>query len=147
MPYYSATILIHSPTPNFLFYISKNFTENNFYYKNLALTIYNHSMEYIQVVCGKASLLQCRRCGLDLWVRKIPWRSKWQPIPVFLLGEPHEQRRLADYSSQCCIESDITERLNRQKTDEWSKEAISSSQGIYDCFKFTSTFKFMTFSP
>ena len=31
--------------------------------------------------------LQCRRCGLDPWVGKIPWRRKWQPIPVFLPGK------------------------------------------------------------
>ena len=33
--------------------------------------------------------LQCRRCGrscgFDSWVR-IPWRRKWQPTLVFLLG-------------------------------------------------------------
>ena len=32
---------------------------------------------------GKESACQCRRhrrCGLDLWVRKIPWRRKWQPL-------------------------------------------------------------------
>ena len=23
----------------------------------------------------------------DPWVRKIPWRRKWQPTPVFLPGE------------------------------------------------------------
>ena len=27
------------------------------------------------------------RCGFDPWVRKIPWRRKWQPTPVFLPGE------------------------------------------------------------
>ena len=26
------------------------------------------------------------------------WREKWQPTPVFLPGEPHEQRSLAGYS-------------------------------------------------
>ena len=26
------------------------------------------------------------------WVRKIPWRRAWQPTPVFLPGEFHEQR-------------------------------------------------------
>ena len=26
------------------------------------------------------------RHGFDLWVRKIPWRRKWQHIPVFLTG-------------------------------------------------------------
>ena len=26
----------------------------------------------------------CRRCRFDPWVRKIPWRRAWQPLPVFL---------------------------------------------------------------
>ena len=30
-------------------------------------------------------------------VRKIPWRRAWQPTPVFLSGESHEQRNLAGY--------------------------------------------------
>ena len=45
--------------------------------------------------------LQCRRCergGLDLWVGKIPWRRKWQPTAVFLLGGSHGRRSLAGYS-------------------------------------------------
>ena len=29
------------------------------------------------------------RPGLDLWVWKMPWRAKWQPIPVFLSGKSH----------------------------------------------------------
>ena len=33
--------------------------------------------------------------GFDPWVRNIPWRRKWQPTPVFLLGKPHGQRSLA----------------------------------------------------
>ena len=28
-----------------------------------------------------------KRCGLDPWVGKIPWRRAWQPTSVFLLGE------------------------------------------------------------
>ena len=32
------------------------------------------------------------------WVRKIPWRMKWQLTPVFLPGESHGQRSLAGYS-------------------------------------------------
>ena len=35
---------------------------------------------------------------LQSWVRKIPWRRKWQPTPVFLPGESHGQRSLVDYS-------------------------------------------------
>ena len=30
----------------------------------------------------------------DPWVRKIPWKRKWQPTPVFLPGESHGQRSL-----------------------------------------------------
>ena len=32
----------------------------------------------------------------SLWDRKIPWRRKWQPTPVFLPGEFHGWRSLAD---------------------------------------------------
>jgi len=42
--------------------------------------------------------LQCRRCELDPWVRKIPCRRKWQPTPVLLPGKSHGQRSLASYS-------------------------------------------------
>ena len=38
---------------------------------------------------------QCRRRGFDPWVRKIPWRRKWQLAPVFLPGESNGQRSLA----------------------------------------------------
>ena len=31
---------------------------------------------------------QCSRHGFDPWVRKIAWRRKWQPTPVFLPGTP-----------------------------------------------------------
>ena len=40
---------------------------------------------------GKELICQFRRHKrheFDPWVRKIPWRRVWQPIPVFLLGEP-----------------------------------------------------------
>ena len=42
-------------------------------------------------VRGKEPLCQCRRHKrreFNPWVRKIPWRRAWQPIPVFLPGEP-----------------------------------------------------------
>ena len=29
--------------------------------------------------------------GFDPWVRKIPWRRKWQPTPVFLPGNPMDR--------------------------------------------------------
>ena len=40
----------------------------------------------------------CRRSRFDPWVRKIPWRRKWQPTPVFLPGKFHGQRSPAGYN-------------------------------------------------
>ena len=42
------------------------------------------------LIVGKEPACQCGRCkraGFNPWVGKIPWRRKWQPTPVFLLGE------------------------------------------------------------
>ena len=47
---------------------------------------------------GKEFTCQWRKAGFDLWVRKIPWRRKWQPTAVFLPGESHGQRRLVGFS-------------------------------------------------
>ena len=47
---------------------------------------------------GKESSCQSRSCRFHSWVRKILWRRKWPPTPVFLPGESHGQRRLAGYS-------------------------------------------------
>ena len=49
--------------------------------------------------------------GFDLWVGKISWRRKWQPTPVFLLGEVYGQRSLAGYSPWNCKQADMTEQL------------------------------------
>ena len=57
-----------------------------------------------------ANLLQ-ETCRFDPWVRKIPWRRKWQPTPVFLLGKSHGQKSLAGYTPWSHKESDMTEQL------------------------------------
>ena len=49
--------------------------------------------------------------GNVFFLPTIPWRRKWQPIPVFLPGEFHGQRSLAGYSPWGRTESDTTERL------------------------------------
>ena len=59
----------------------------------------------------KSICLQCWRPAFNPWVGKIPWRRKWQPTPVFLPGESHGQRSLADYSPWGRKESDTTEQL------------------------------------
>ena len=55
--------------------------------------------------------LQWRRPRFNPWVRKIPWRRKWQPTPAFLPGEFHGQRGLVVYSPRGCKELDTTEQL------------------------------------
>ena len=37
----------------------------------------------------KESACQCRRPRFNPWVRKIPWRRKWLPTPVFLPGKSY----------------------------------------------------------
>ena len=55
--------------------------------------------------------LQCRRPGFDPWVRKIPWRRKWQSTPAFLPGEAHGQRSLAGYHPWGHKQLDMTKWL------------------------------------
>ena len=44
----------------------------------------------------------------------FPWRRKWQPTLVFLLGESHGQRSLAGYSPRGHKESDTIEATEQQ---------------------------------
>ena len=82
-------------------------------------------------VRGKESAFQCRRCKrheLDPWVRKIPWRRKWQPTPVFFPGKPHRQRSLVGYSPrglQRLKHSWVTEHT--QAPQDFSKFSMMTS--------------------
>ena len=82
--------------------------------KNTYVEIYiNIYIRLLRWLSGKESAGLCtshRRCSFDPWIRKIPWRRKWQPTPVFLPGEFHRQRSLAGYSPWGLKESDITEQ-------------------------------------
>ena len=48
--------------------------------------------QWLRVCC------KCKRHKFNPWVRKTPWRRRWQTTPVFLLGEFHGQSSLAGYS-------------------------------------------------
>ena len=53
----------------------------------------NHSREIEASLVAQTvkNLLQCRRRVFHSWVRKIPWRRKWQPTPVFLPENPMDR--------------------------------------------------------
>ena len=61
---------------------------------------------------GKESTCWCRRCRFNPWVEKIPWRKKWQPIPVFLPGKLRGQMSLVSYSPRGHKELNTTEWLS-----------------------------------
>jgi len=50
-----------------------------------------------------------KRQRFDPWVRKILWRRKWHPTPVFFPGDSHRQRSPVGYSLWGHKESDMTE--------------------------------------
>ena len=88
-----------------------------------------------RLLSGKESPWQCRICksrGFNHWVRKIPWRRKWQPTPVLLPGESHGQR-LVGNSPWDRTESDMTLWLStaqhstlRASTDDKEVDTISA---------------------
>ena len=66
---------------------------------------------------GKEFDFQCRRLRFNTWVRKIPWRRKWQPTLVFLPGESHGQRSLAGYSPK-------SRTMTKQSTASYERRSI-----------------------
>ena len=58
---------------------------------------------------GEEPTCQCRTLGFNPWMRKIPWRRKRQPTPIFLHEKSHGHRRLAGYSPWGCKELDTTD--------------------------------------
>ena len=74
---------------------------------------------------GKESAYQCKRHRFDPWVRKIPWRSKWQPIPIFLPGKPMD--RGAWWATAMGLQKDTTEQLNNHQ--QWRSPACAWGRG------------------
>ena len=58
----------------------------------------------------------------------VYWSRNWRPTPVFLPGEPHGQKSLAEHSPWGHNESDVTERLNN---DVHGKQVLK--KWIYMC--------------
>ena len=54
-----------------------------------------------------------------------PLEEEWQPSPLFLPGEPHEQRSLAAYSPWGHKELDMTEWLNMHAAQMTLERGVS----------------------
>ena len=82
---------------------------------------------------GKEPARRCRRHkrrGFNSWVRKIPWRRKWQPAPVFLPGPSHGLRSLGGYSPWGVRESDTTEHTHTLMLRKYMKPLPVEGIGI-----------------
>ena len=79
---------------------------------------FGHSMPFLwasQMVNNLTANAGDKKCRFDPWVKKIPWRRAWQPIPVFASKEFHEQRSPVGYSPWGCKESDTTKWITLSK--------------------------------
>ena len=74
---------------------------------------------------GKESACKCRSCRINPWVRKSPWRRKWQSILVFL------PRSMVGSSPQGCKQLDTTENTSMWDFMLIWKGACSSVRGDY----------------
>ena len=59
----------------------------------------------------------------NTWVRKMPWRRKWQHIPVFLPERSHGRRNLVGYSSKDFKELHMTQHTKNplRASGPWGK--------------------------
>ena len=73
---------------------------------------------------SKESTCLHRRHGFSPRIGKIPWRRKWQPTPVLLLGESHGQRSLTGYSPWGHKGLDTTEQLNNNHHSGGTQEKL-----------------------
>ena len=99
---------------------------------NHGRTIKNESLQEVQqiglpsgtVVKNYPAVQETQRCGFCPWVRKIPWRSKWQATPVILPGKPHGQRSLGGYRPWVC---------KRAGHDWWIKQQQQQTEDTMNC--------------
>ena len=103
-----SNLTCHSATSLYYIYNSHVIKLTLFKHKSVGFSIFKilyHQSPLIPETCTQQEGFQggttdkescqvrrCKRCRLDPWVGKIPWRRAWHPTPVWLPGEPHGQR-------------------------------------------------------
>ena len=83
--------------------------------------------------CGKEITCQYRRhkrCRFDPWVGKIPWRTVWQPTPVFLLENLVDRRAWWDTVHRV---AENRTRLKRLSTQHSTFSSVQSSPVAQSC--------------
>ena len=70
---------------------------------------------------GKESTYQYRWYSFNPWVQKMPWSRKWQPTPVFLLGESHGQGSLVGYSPWGCSGAQLSNWTHTHTSSLWNR--------------------------
>ena len=88
-------------------------TSDTYFFKQILFSIMVYCTSQVaQWLIIRLPMQVLRRPRFDLWIGKIPWKKKWQPIAVFLPGKPHGQRSLVGYSPWGCKELDTTESVH-----------------------------------
>ena len=99
---------------------------------------------YTRWLNDKESACQCGRHGFNPWVGKIPWRRKWEPTPVFLLGKSHVQRSLRGYSPWGC------KRVGHDLTTEHTRtlyNSYHSGKAVLELARHISLVKALSLQP
>ena len=74
-----------------------------------------------QVVKNLPAIQGTQKQGFNPWVGKVPWKSKWQPTPVFLPGKSCGQKSLPGYSPQTCKELHMAEHACTGRRQVWTQ--------------------------
>ena len=107
-----SNLLVLSSSPSFLFFIVSKIA---FTSQGENIYIYHLKLGLPWWLSSKESAFNAGDTG-DMGsipgLERIPWSRKWQPNPVFLPGESHGLRSLADYSPWRFKKPDTTEWLS-----------------------------------
>ena len=95
-------------------------------------TNYYINMGLPRWLSGKESTCQCRKCGFNPWVGKVPWSRKWQPIPGILPRKSHGQRSLMGH-------------IPRGSQKVGHNLGSKPQKGLYMCLLYQLTHEFSSF--
>ena len=73
----------------------------------------------VQWVKNPLGIRRYRRCWFNFWVRKIPWRRKWQLTQVFQPEKSQGQRNLAGYILWDSKQLDTAEQVSTNWNHPW----------------------------